>query len=188
MKISSLLAAMLMILGLFIAAKAQAALPVNIEDMVKASEKIVVGEVVKVKQGHHPQYTNVSVTYITVKVAKALKGKPNQEFTFMQYGGKEEVIADMPQYKEKEEVLLFLYPESRVGFTSPVGLEQGKFHIENDAKTGERQFINGAGNYLLFDGVKSRPSMHSSIRKLLTSRKGTVSYHDFLLLIQEFAK
>src|SRR5262249_41569655 len=68
---------------------------INLDEIVKYSNTIVVGKVIDVREGHHPQYQNIAVTFVTVKVASALRGTPGETFTFMQYGGiKNRVIAD----------------------------------------------------------------------------------------------
>jgi hypothetical protein len=51
-------------------------------------------------------------------------------------------------FRPNEEYLLFLYPESRLGFTSPVGGGQGKFEILT-GRQGEKLVLNPFGNHFL---------------------------------------
>ena len=103
---------------------------------------IVAGRVVALRPGSHPKYHRTGVLFITMEVSQTLKGKPTKRLTFMQYAGRAATpgagrsismapsLPDMPPYRIGEEVVLFLYPASSVGFTSPVGGAQGKFLIQ----------------------------------------------------------
>jgi hypothetical protein len=157
---------------------------VNLAEMVKYSATIVVGKVTDVREGRHSQYQNIAVTYVTVKVETALRGTPSQSFTFMQYGGiKSRSIADAPTYRTNEEILLFLYPESKVGFTSPVGGGQGKFLIARDSK-GERIIVNELNNRALLKEMLPRIKPTAANRELLNSQ-GPLPLGAFLALVQE---
>jgi hypothetical protein len=77
-----------------------------------------------------------------VQVSDTLKGPSKDRLTFMQFTGTSAPsngsrrpammpsFAGLPAYRVGEEVVLFLYPTSNVGFTSPVGGLQGKFLIQ----------------------------------------------------------
>ena len=80
-----------------------------------------------------------------------IKGGAVREVSFMQYGNSNtQYIADMPKYNVGEEIVLFLYPESKLGLTSPVGQGQGKFIVRNDLRSGQRMLLNDRSNYNLF--------------------------------------
>jgi hypothetical protein len=69
-------------------------------------------------------------TYVTLEVSEHLKGAAADRFTIKQIGGTASIrIAGMPTYRPGEEVVLFLHKDSSAGFTSPVGLSQGRYRI-----------------------------------------------------------
>jgi hypothetical protein len=95
----------------------------------------------------------------------------------------------MPQYQIGEESVIFLSAESRLGFTSPVGLQQGQFRVETDASE-KKQVINGMGNHGLFIGWKQSPkfksmTMTSTEKGLLKTNGGQLPYPEFLSLIKK---
>src|SRR6202040_168064 len=64
-------------------------------------------------------------------------------------------VADAAGYRKAGELLVFLNPVSPYGFTSPVGLDQGRFRIVRDSK-GKAFALNGRDNIGLFDQVLSQ--------------------------------
>jgi hypothetical protein len=115
----------------------------DLATMAESAGTIVSGRITQLRPGSHPKYPNIGVLYVTMKVNETLKGTPRQQFTFMQFTGRAMnsskktlavayTLSDLPSYRVGEEVVLFLYPASSVGFTSPVGGPQGKFQIRRD--------------------------------------------------------
>lgn len=106
----------------------------SLEEIVDYADRIFVGKVTEVREGKD-EY-GIAVTYITFSVHQNLKGKMPAEFTIKQLGrsgprkGRGVLrIPGMPGYRKGEELVLFLYGTSEGGFTSPVGLGQGKFKV-----------------------------------------------------------
>src|SRR5215510_10681166 len=71
-------------------------------------------------------------TWVTLEVARTLKGAVPHHLTIKQFGTAEPLgdgsltrIPGLPRYVVGEEVVLFLRADSARGFTSPVGLGQG---------------------------------------------------------------
>ena len=60
---------------------------------------------------------------------------------------------DVPAYRPGEELLLFVHPESALGFSSPVGLGQGCFRIHQH--DGRPVAENDVGNRNLGDALAS---------------------------------
>lgn len=161
-------------------------LPVNLQEMATRGGRIVTGRVAAVQAGFHPRYTRVRVTYVTVTVEAALKGVNARQFTFMQFGGADmDAIFDLPQFKAGEEVMLFLYPESRVGFTSPVGGAQGKFSVRRDPVSGERTIVNGFGNRGLFDGMNVGPIGRPAFTG---AGRDELRYESFVALVRDLLR
>lgn len=122
---------------------------VPLEERARKAERIVVGRVTGARVGTHPRYPRVVVTHVTLRVRETWKGAPAEVVTFMQFGdaaggtpkereGRVRMprIPGLPTYTVGEEVLLFLFPPSDAGLTSPVGGAGGKIRVRRDAATG----------------------------------------------------
>ena len=57
-------------------------------------------------------------------------------------------------YRVGQQVLLFMTQPSQIGMSSPAGLEQGRFRIQQDGQ-GNRVAVNGMSNLGLFRNVRS---------------------------------
>lgn len=127
---------------------------VNLAEMTTRAGRIVHGRVVEVREGLHPKNEHMAVTFVTVQVTEMLKGEAARAVTFMQYGNStHQYIVHMPKYAVGEEVVLFLYPESKLGFTSPIGEGQGKFLVRDDVRTGTRTLLNEQLNRTVLTGL-----------------------------------
>jgi hypothetical protein len=161
----------------------------SLKEMAASAGTVVTGRVVEVREGRHPQYPNVKVAYITMAVEETLKGQANgqTQHTFMQFGGGVVRIHELPGYRVGEEVVLFLYPESQYGFTSPVGGSQGKFYVHADPQTGERVVTNELNNVRLFEGIKTA-MLSPAERQIVRSGSGPVNYRTFASLVRKLTK
>ena len=167
---------------------------VNLDEMTVSAGRIVYGRIAEVRGGYHPDYTRISVTFVTLDVIEMIKGGGARRMTFMQFGSAQGVGRNyhMPNYRVGEEVLLFLYPESRYGFTSPVGEGQGKFIVSNDPRTGRRALINDRGNRQLFEPLRnekavSRLKLNSAERLLVAQDNGVADLGTFRSLVRKLA-
>lgn len=161
----------------------------NVEEIIQSSGTIIVGRITDVREGKHPKYSNVDVTFVTVEVSDRIKGDNSKTHTFMQFGGTGMLTpGDLPQYNKGEEVMLFLYPESSEGFSTPVGLTQGKFEIITDQITGKKSMVNGFGNKFLFEKMESTEAMRKRKGQIAFQKAGPIEYGKFVSLIKELAK
>ncbi|MBL8522192.1 MAG: hypothetical protein JNN20_00745 [Betaproteobacteria bacterium] len=86
--------------------------------------------------------TRFIVTYTTFEVRDVLKGEVAATHVIKQIGGvlpdgvSGMVVPGVPAYTVGEEYVVFLAGVSSLGFSSPVGLSQGSFAVQND-KTGK---------------------------------------------------
>ncbi|MCS6806551.1 MAG: hypothetical protein RMM98_08345 [Acidobacteriota bacterium] len=163
---------------------------VTLSEMVTASGTVVSGRVVQVREGRHPHYRNIAVTFVTVEVEEVLKGAASHitRHEFMQFGGTGITrIHDIPSYQVGEEVMLFLYPESEQGFTSPVGGGQGKFYLKRDSQTGERWVSQALPNASLFDGIKMQ-KLTMAERELIGRAGSAMNYRAFSSLVRKLAQ
>jgi hypothetical protein len=123
-------------------------LPADPAGLARRAGVVVAGEIVQVRPGAHPRYPRLGVTFVTLRVSEAFKGARPGLLTFMQIGHAGDtlpplggarfmLIPDLPHYRPGEEVILFLYPTTETGLTSPVGGRRGKWPLTRDARSGE---------------------------------------------------
>ncbi|MGR3179689.1 MAG: hypothetical protein ACUZ8E_16735 [Candidatus Anammoxibacter sp.] len=159
-------------------------LEIDLSNMTRAAGKIVAGQCTGVKNGFHPEYPNVKVTFVDIDLYDVLKGDDGKHLQFMQFG---HGIATphASKYKKGEKVLLFLYPESQYGFTSPVGGWQGKLLITTDEVSGKPDFVKILNKRKLFKGLYTKKSdaMTSNI-DLTNDGSKLVKYETFRQTIQ----
>jgi hypothetical protein len=124
-------------------------LPTDLQTLVTDADRIVAGTVVAVEERQDEH--GILCTYVTVQISQLLKGQLPTLFTFKQLGvqtrqrqGTLLRIPGMPDYHTGEEVVLFLHPTSAAGFTSPVGMQQGKFTVVRHGS--KVQVRNSLGN------------------------------------------
>lgn len=155
---------------------------ITLSEMVNLSGTIVSGKVIEVREGTHPDYPNIEVTFVTLYVKDSFKGAgaSASKLTFMQFGGLGvSRVRELPSYAKGEEVMMFLYPESQYGFTSPIGGEQGKFRLETAADGGTR-ISNSIGNAGLFKDMKTSPlSLSQTEQQAVNQQRGSVDYKVF---------
>lgn len=103
------------------------AIPLNLDNLIKQSDKIFVGRCLEAspeldQRGFPSLWCRFQVTHPVRGVAEG-ESVLIKQFGAGQKGG----------CQEGEEALLFLYPESEYGFTSAIGLGQGRFVIQTDS-------------------------------------------------------
>ena len=137
---------------------AQKTIRMNLERMVNDAGMIVHGTVTDVVSAVDPQ-TNILSTFVTIAVKEDFYGAGRSTVTLKMVGGatKKSTLrfAEMPRFTIGEEIYSLFYAPSKFGFTSPVGMGQGKFSVTTDAATGTVSVRNAVGNARLFSGMKS---------------------------------
>ena len=105
------------------------------ERMARDAARIVHATVTATAAGRDE--SGAPATWITLAVVRTVKGDVGDTLTIKQFGtldplpdGTVARFPGMPRYAVGEEVLLFLRADSRRGFTSPVGLEQGVYRVQ----------------------------------------------------------
>ncbi len=136
--------------------------PISLPEIVEFAGKIVHGRVLENKTGRDEE-TNLLCTWTTVKVDEDLKGNVDSEtITFKQLGGTDEDsgISDQSfraKFSEGQEVLLFLYPESKLGFSAPIGIQQGVFNVVLNPNTQTKHVTNGMPAHIIFSDTPNPP-------------------------------
>ena len=125
--------------------------------MTRRADRIFHGRCVNLRTVRDPELGQW-VTYATFAPQRAAKGTIRGSVTVKLLGDqemeapRERAMEGLPRFRRGEEVVLFLYGDSRSGLTSPVGFGQGKFSVFQD-KQGQPLAINGFSNENLFRGL-----------------------------------
>lgn len=129
-------------------------LEVNLQKMTGLAGRIVAGRCMGIEKGFHPEYPRVKVTFVEIDIFDTIKGSTKTRFKFMQHGHGYQ-MSHTSSFKEGEDILLFLYPESQYGFTSPVGGNQGKLSIGINSESGKPVTVSVLNSNKLFSGLDS---------------------------------
>lgn len=148
--------------------RATVVLPLSLQTMADESERIFLGKVLAVESDldeHH-----IPASLIRFQVLEGIKGTVSGEQVLIKQfdglagagiaGSARHALRDgsvlltpkslrqsAHSFAVGEEVVVFLYPESRLGFTSPVGYGQGCFEVTDIA--GTKTVSNGWHNHFL---------------------------------------
>lgn len=127
----------------------------------------------------HP-IKGVTTDIVTVKQFGILSVDTSQELLPVLRPGEDAIVTvkggSAPiQYRADEEVILFVYPNSPLGFTSPVGMGQGLFRV---SEVGDgRRIVNNDFNARFLQSVSTRhaASGTSHMQSATLSSKAAVS-------------
>lgn len=162
----------------------------NLGELVAGAATIVHGRVLSVRLEPHPQYQGLQTAVVNIEIIELLKGKSGAPYSFRQYVLDQQDAASFQlRYKPGQEVLLLMHgAHPQTGFSSPVGMEQGRFRIARDAQ-GNRVVANGYNNGALFRGLDpaTNPKLQTlspQTRAVITQhRGGPIAYEDFKAII-----
>lgn len=128
-------------------------LPRNLAQLSGRANIVVLGRVIEAHSEPHPKYQNLESVVVTLSVEEVIKGKTGRTLTFRQFVWDPRDRSDRLGYRPGDNVLLFLNHETTAGFTSPVGLEQGRFLVLS-GPGGSKTVLNGASNRGLSIGMQ----------------------------------
>ncbi len=140
--------------------------PSTLEELTHNSQTIVHGYVVGSRLEQHPQYPDLTTVVVELKVMDVMKGGSGQRMTFRQFVWDLRDKENAAGYKKGQELVLLMHAPSRLGLSSPEGMEQGRFRVEHLDK-GKTRALNGTGNMFLFAGgtaSKAKVSVPQAIR------------------------
>ena len=115
-------------------ATATTLLPVPLERMVAVADVIFHGRVLQ-NDVKLDERSGQVATFTKFEVIEVVKGSPDKIVTIKQIGGElpdakiKMKIHGVPRFEVSREYVVFVPKASRLGFSSPVGLWQGKFDI-----------------------------------------------------------
>ena len=162
---------------------------INLEEITSSAHYVFSGVCIDIASMCDDE-TGRDVVFFKFKILKMIKGEQLNELTIKM----SKVALDMggaPTFKLGEEVVLFLYGKSNYGFTSPVGLGQGKFLVKH-LSTGKKMVINGRNNIDLFKNVNKSKYMKkfaassnsAEINRVMIQQSGAINYQMFLTLVE----
>lgn len=155
-----LLVPFVLVPALFVPSEASSVRSLNLEEMTTRADRIFHGRCVQVRVGMDSRLGQ-KVTWVTFAPSRSVKGKIGGRITLKLLGDQRasappgEAMEGIPRFDEGEEVVLFLYADSRHGLTSPVGFGQGAFRVVRD-KAGKATAVNQFGNQGLLDRLSTK--------------------------------
>ncbi len=163
----------------------------NVVELTRRADFIVAGRVLEVHYEPLPHYPNLVTIRVTLAVERVLRGAIGARYTFRQMLLFEPHRSGKRRYLPGDRLLLFLPTPSRYGLNSPLGGDQGRFHIYSDLQ-GHEQIINDLGNAGLFKNVGEEASgeglsLTARQQRMLTKRGGAVPLEDFVSLVKNLA-
>jgi len=133
-------------LATLIPAQAASVLPLFLDEVIDTASVAFEGTCVA-NRSEREAATGLVVTYTTFAVQDVLKGDAPTTHVIKQIGGSlpgEELqyrVQGIPTFTVGESYVVFLAGVSKAGFSSPIGLGQGRFAVR--AAGGARQVTNG---------------------------------------------
>ena len=164
----------------------------NLDDLSAEAGVIVRGRIVSTRVEPHPQFSALWTVVVTMQVDEAIKGQIGNSYSFRQFIWDQRDREDAAGYQKGQRLLLLLTAPNSNGLSSPVGLEQGLFHLSTDT-VGSVYATNGRNNVGLLSGVASRAAakgirLAPRAEALVSApRQGPLALDDLLTLIRQLA-
>lgn len=142
-----ILAGLLTAIACLAPAYALSVLPVSLDELIDTSAVAFEGTCVDNRSARDPA-TGLPVTYTTFEVRDVLKGDVGRTHVIKQVGGALENenltyrVQGVPTFTPGEDYVVFLAGVSAQGFSSPMGLGQGRFTVHS--RGGVREAGNGS--------------------------------------------
>jgi len=115
-------------------AGATSVLPVSLQQLSSAAELIFHGTAIS-NEVRLDEVSGRVATFTTFAVTDVIKGVAGDTHTIKQIGGQlpgsrvRQIIRGVPRFSVGAEYVVFLPPASSLGFSSPIGLSQGRFRV-----------------------------------------------------------
>lgn len=163
---------------------------VGLPELAERAPIIVQGRVVEARYEGHPDYPNISTVLVTLQVERMLRGPAGERLSFREFLLGPQARMGKRGYLVGQRLLLFLAAPSRYGLSSPLGGEQGRFHILPDQR-GNDLVENDLGNAGLFRNLAAaaaRAGVSLSPRQLRLAevRRGPVPLEDLVSVVRQF--
>ncbi len=150
-------AAIVLLVALASPARATTVLRVPLEEMVRACDLVVQARVEAVHVSAAPDDQRRISTAVRLTILRVLKGHPTAPtLTLTLPGGRTDrwtlLIPGMPQFREGEEVVLFL--EKTSAGLRPAGLSLGTYRVRRDFETGRTRAVRDLQGLAVIDWTK----------------------------------
>ena len=165
----------------------QVALP----ELSQRAPIIVQGRIVEARYEGHPDYPNLSTVLVTLQVERTLRGGAAERLSFREFLPGLQARMGKRGYLVGQRLLLFLAEPSRYGLSSPLGGEQGRFHILRDQR-GNELVENEFRNAGLFKGLaeaaaRAGVSLSPQQARLAGVARGPVPLEELVSVVKQFA-
>lgn len=167
--------------------------PLNLEEITNSANRVFTGVCTKIEEIEKDPVSKLNVVKYTFRITENIKGTENKnKITFKQW----KPTAKEAGYETGKKYVLFLYPDSNIGLTSPVGFLQGKFLVEKIGKKRKFEFIrNKINNNGLSRNfrtkkrilIKSDQKLNKYIHECSELGK-PIRYKDFIKAVRYFAE
>ena len=144
---------------------ASTVLPVDFAQLSEMAHHVVAGEIVEITPSRDEKTGHI-FSDVTILVSHSSPGSlAGHRYTFRMIGGeidgKRLVIADFPQFKLNEKVVLFLHDTTSTVFGPTIGLWQGVFFVNEDAAVSDHLYrpVVGVKKDQILRGAKSAGSV-----------------------------
>jgi hypothetical protein len=166
--------------------------PVNLTYLAQRADIIVQGRVSSVRHETLPGFSNIPIITITLEVESALRGPVSSTYTFREIFLGLKAKEGKQSYQIGQRLFLFLLSPSQYGLSSPIGIEQGRFHINQNSGGGET-VANETGNTGLFENVpkeaaKARVQLSQRQLRMIANKQEPVLLNDFISLIRNLTE
>ena len=182
------------VLAMAWAAQAQAQFlyrQVALPELSQRAPIIVQGRIVEARYEGHPDYPNLSTVLVTLQVERTLHGGAAERLTFREFLPGLQARMGKRGYLVGQRLLLFLPEPSRYGLSSPIGGEQGRFHIWRDQRGNElveNEFRNaGLFKNLAEAATQAGVSLSPQQARLAGVARGPVPLEEFVSVVKQFA-
>ena len=164
---------------------------VNLSYLARRAGVIVQGRVTNVKYEPLPGYEHIPTVRVTLQVEQMLRGPEAKQYTFRQMLPLLRPRPGKAGYQVGQELLLFLPSPSEYGLSSPLGHEQGTFHIARDSQ-GHKFIANEFNNGSLFknlasDAAQEGLTLSEPQSQLISVKGGPVDLDGFVSLVRSLA-
>lgn len=186
MKLNFIFISLILNFLLLPAASATSLLPVSLEQLSTHASLIFYGEVLNNQVKKDDQSGRIA-TFTEFKVIDLIKGKSSSTHMIKQIGGRLKdsnttfYIHGIPKFHVGDRHVVFLPEKSSLGFSSPLGLQQGSFSVSTS--NGEQIISNG---HKLTDPT-TQGSRKNTLPLPVDAEDHTRSYlHDFINTVRAY--
>lgn len=160
-------------------------IPMNLEEITNAADRIFAGRCIKVEEIENDLESKLPVIKYTFKVTEGVKGVTDgEEVRFKQW----KPTVREAGYEVGKKYVLFLYPNSKKGLTSPVGF-QGKFDVETTGIIRRKEVVkNNFNNKGLSRNLKTQKKVSIERDKFINDYIHRCSELGIPMRYKEFVK